>query len=184
MIKKIDFAKVMAGLKAAYPRFTLAETSESMELWYQKLGGYDYGILSAAVSYWIDREKFPPSIAEIRALCEPKEDPKARIDWGSAWEMALRAVQYYGYYREREAMERLRGQNEMAYRALKRLGYKTVCRSENISNERANFRMIYTAMREYAEKVRDYASLPAPLRRVRSAEASGLSPLSIEEVEG
>ena len=180
MIKKIDFAKIMAGLKAAYPRFKLAETSESMELWYQKLGGYDYGILSAAVSYWIDKEKFPPSIAEIKTLCEPKENPDAVIDWGGAWELALKAVKNYGYYREREAMEALRAENETAYRSLKRLGYQTVCMSENLSNERANFRMIYTAMEEYSEKVRTYDGLPEPLKTLRAPEGEGLMPIGLE----
>lgn len=164
MIDKASFAKIMAGLRLAYPRFKIAESVEAIELWHRKLKMYDQEVLTEAVSHWIDTEAFPPSIADIKRLCEPKESPNESGDWGSAWENALRVVKHYGYYRQSEALEELRAKDPKACEVLRRLGYQTVCMSENLPQERANFRMIYESSLKYEARVKEYESLPKALK--------------------
>ena len=60
--------------------------------------------------------------------------------WGDAWGNVLRAIGKYGYSGYVEAMEEF---DEITRQVVKRLGWKEICMSENISVERANFRMIY-----------------------------------------
>lgn len=196
MIDKMSFAKIMAGLRAAYPRFKLAETVESLELWHKKLQGYDYEILSTAVSHWIDTEKFPPSIADIKGLCEPKESPLEESDWGTSWEYALKSVQHYGYYRQSEAMEYLKEHDFMAYKVLRRLGYQTVCLSEDITRERANFRMMFESIENRNKRIKEYCKLPERLRSIELGEhislsdnldtrdKGGLRPIEIGDLKG
>lgn len=162
---KREFAAIMAGMRAAYPRFKIAETPEAVELWYKKLSQYPANIVGAAVSHWIDTHKFPPSIAEMRDLCTPKTSPALEEDWGGAWEKALKVIQHYGSYREAEALESLRAKSPKASEALRRLGYRAACLSENLAQERANFRMIYEAMGEYEARVEAYEALPDALKK-------------------
>lgn len=196
MIDKASFARIMAGLRAAYPRFKLAETVESLELWHKKLQGYDYEILSTAVSYWIDQERFPPSIADIKSLCEPKESPLEESDWGTSWGYAMRSIKYYGYYRENEAMEYLKENDFMAYKVMRRLGFQSVCLSEDISRERANFRMMFESIEKRDKRIKDYCKLPERLRSIElgehislsdnfeTSDRSGLQPIQIGDLKG
>ena len=60
--------------------------------------------------------------------------------WSDGWDQVLRAVRKYGSYRPVEAMESM---DEITREAVRRLGYKELCMSENIMAERAQFRMIF-----------------------------------------
>ena len=52
----------------------------------------------------------------------------------------MRAVSRFGMYNQAEALESL---DELTRKCTKRLGFGNICTSENITADRANFRMIY-----------------------------------------
>jgi len=83
-------------------------------------------------------KNFPPTIADLRQICfNTVVDIK---DYGAAWESVMKAIRFYGSYRETEALESL---DELTRECVKRLGFKEICLSENVVADRANFRQIY-----------------------------------------
>ena len=54
------------------------------------------------------------------------------LPWGDAWEHVLKAVRFYGMYREEEALGTL---DEATQNCVKRIGFKNICLSENIQND-------------------------------------------------
>ena len=78
--------------------------------------------------------------------------------WGDAWEEVLRAITQYGSYRPIEAMDSL---SPLARKATKRIGFINLCMSENISADRANFRMIYEQL---ADREKKESQLSVPLK--------------------
>ena len=57
-------------------------------------------------------------------------------------------MRLYGSYRLQEALDSM---DDLTRKAVKRLGFKELCMSENIAVDRANFRMVFEqlANREY-----------------------------------
>jgi hypothetical protein len=81
-------------------------------------------------------------------------------DWGDAWEEVLKAINYYGSYREEDALNSL---DDTTRKVVKRLGFRNICMSENIEADRANFRMIYT---NQMERDKQAAQLPESLKQL------------------
>lgn len=136
---KKEFSIFAAAMKTYYPREGLLPNSQAAELWFRQLQDIPYPVAEAALNKWVATQKWSPSIAEIResaAAITVGELP----DWGEAWEKAIGAVRRYGFYRQAEAMAYL---DDLTKRTVQRLGYNELCMSENITADRANFRMIY-----------------------------------------
>lgn len=152
-----EFGLIFKGLKAAYPNHKNLDTKEAFEIWYKMLGDIDVAALTMAVSKHIATNKFPPTIAEIReaATFTPTRD------WGAGWELVLYAIRNYGYYNQAQALEYIRSKDELAYTVTKRLGFEQICLSEDMSIERANFRMAYDAA---AKAGKENAQLPQALK--------------------
>lgn len=139
-----QFLNMMNGLRAAYPRFKVADSAEGMRMWEAMLSDIPYEQLSKAVQKHISTSKYPPSIADIRELAT-HETPS---DWGQGWELTLRLIRRHGSYGEQEALEELKQKDIRAYKTVKRMSFKELCFSENITADRANFRMIYEQVKE------------------------------------
>lgn len=66
-----EFKANMLRIGGAYNgKFDLPH--ETMDIWYDRLHGYDNGIMRAAVDRYIDENTFPPVIADIKRLCEER----------------------------------------------------------------------------------------------------------------
>ena len=83
--------------------------------------------------------RFAPSIAELRERCSNVTSVPVQ-SWGDAWEDVISAIRFCGMYREEEALQRM---DAITRKCVKRLGFQNLCTSENITADRANFRMIY-----------------------------------------
>lgn len=59
-----QFAVVMKGIRAMFPRFEL--DGNGMSIWYEALKDIEYSTLSRAAFNFGKKSKFPPSIAELR----------------------------------------------------------------------------------------------------------------------
>ena len=166
---KIEFAKIAAAICAYYPQGNILPNEAAAELWFRQLEDIPYETAVVALNKWVATNKRPPTIADIReAALEVSTD--AIPDWSEAWETVLSAIRRFGPYRQEEAMASL---DDMTRTVVRRLGFMTLCSSENIAADRANFRTIYQVV---AERRRKDAQLPEPLRLAiessrRTAEA-------------
>lgn len=141
-MSKKEFATIAVGIKAAYPQSEVMPDNASLEFWYKMLGDIDYTVLQNAVLEHIGTSAFVPRISELRQKCMERMNPMI-TDWGEAWEEVQLAIRRYGSYREVEAMESL---SKLTAVAVRRLGFRNLCMSENIVADRAHFQRIYEGM--------------------------------------
>lgn len=140
-ITKIDFAAIMAGIAVVYPNFKAAEDEKVLEIWYSMLCDIPKKTLQMTVRTHISTNVFPPTIADLRKLSA--EIGKSKADWSIGWGLVTKAITSFGYYREQEALEYLAERDKLTAEVVKRLGFQSLCLSENQQTDRANFRMAY-----------------------------------------
>ena len=147
-MNKEEFAKFAMGLKTFYPKEGLLPNAAAMELWYKQLEDIPYQLAEIALSKWVATNKWSPSIAEIResALSVAKGDAPL---WSDGWEQVLKAMRIYGSYNQSMALASM---DEITAEAVRRLGWGELCRSENTTADRANFRLIFEQIAERKKK--------------------------------
>ena len=152
---KREFAIFAYALKAMYPNNDkLLPNDAARNLWYEMLRDIPFPVADAGLRKWAATEKWPPTIAEIRVFCVSAVAGELP-DWGSAWRETTDAIGRYGYQGEDAAMAAL---SPMTREAVKRLGWRQLCVSENQEADRANFRMVYESLAE--RKMKDRAISP------------------------
>ena len=154
---KEEFAVLAMAIQAYYPQGKFLETKQSKSLGYEQLKDIPMDAAEVAVKKWAAVQKWSPSIADIREMAAEITAP-AIPDWGDAWSEVQKSIQIYGYYRPKEGVECLR---PLTRAVVDRMGYSNLCTSENIQNDRANFRMIYE---ELAKKEKAESKIPQELR--------------------
>lgn len=161
MTKK-EFTVLCKGMKAVYTQSTFLPDTDAFEVWYRLLEDLDYTIAQAAVQKYMLTNKFPPSVADIReyAVSVRTGDKKT---WSEGWEEVTKAIRNFGSYREEEALESM---SEITRKAVKKLGFRNICLSENITADRANFRTIYEQMAE-----NEYTAKQIPLNLSKLIES-------------
>ena len=160
MTKK-EFAIFASALRTYYPKENILPNAQAMELWFKQLSDIPYNVAEVTLNKWVATNKWSPSIADIREQATGITQGEAK-EWGEAWQDVLRAIRLYGSYQELEALESL---DEITRKVVKHLGYRNLCFSENIQNDRANFRMIYEREQERAKQD---AQLPQRLKALIS----------------
>ncbi len=158
---KKEFSIFASALRTYYPREKLLPNEQAMTLWYNQLQDIPYKVAEATLNKWVAIEKWSPSIADIRQLATELVNGATK-DWGDGWEQVEKGIRRYGIYREAEALEDM---DELTRQAVKRLGFKNLCLSDNMQADRANFRMIYEQLAERKEKE---AQIPERLKLVIS----------------
>ena len=158
-MNKNEFGIFMAMVRDSYPSSNFLSTPSQMELWFSFLEDIPFEVIKAGMSKWVTENKFTPSIADLRQMAV---DVKLSPDkpWEEAWESVLRAIRYYGSYREDEALSSL---DDITRECVNHLGFKRLCMTEesDLGFERANFRDMYN--RKSTKKNKD-ALLPAKLK--------------------
>lgn len=165
-----EFTPILAGIIAVYPNFRVAESTESIELWYRMLADLTRDEFALAVDRHILKSPFPPTIADIRKCAA--ESTELKRDWSLGWGLVLEAIRKFGYYSEEAALAYLAEKDIMTAEVVRRLGFQNLCQSENLQNDRANFRMAYEVE---MDKRREYAALPAGMRERKSLNMSRLA---------
>lgn len=167
-----EFAILAAAMKTCYCKEpNLLPNNEAMEIWYQHLCDIPFPVAEAALHKWTQTNKWSPSIAELREVAATVSNGEI-ADWGEGWEKVLTAIRKYGMYNIGAAMASL---DPMTRTAVERVGFREICLSENISVERANFRMVYENLAE-REKTRQQVALPLQktIERLGSADMLAL----------
>ena len=147
---KDEFRVLAKGLKAVYTQPNFLPDAEAIQIWYELLKDLDYATANIAIQKHMVSSKYPPTIADIREQATEVSYGQAPL-WSDGWEQVLRAMRLYGSYRLQEALDSM---DDLTRKAVKRLGFKELCMSENIAVDRANFRMVFEqlANREYEIK--------------------------------
>ena len=157
-MKRDEFANFAMALRTYYPRENLLPNNEAMELWYRQLQDIPFKVAEAALNKWVALNKWSPSIAEIREQSAGLKRGGELQNWGDGWQKVLLAVRRYGMYNVEQAMESL---DDLSRKCVENIGFINICRSENISVERANFRMLYET---YIERQKQDAQLPDSIK--------------------
>ena len=142
MLDKKDFIKAIEYLIAIYPEMEKQFNSQTTQgVWFDLLKDIDGKTLLLAIKIYASTEKFAPKPSEIRemALMTTRETR----DWTEGWDLVLRSIGRFGTYRESEALDWIRKQDETAAESIRRLGYKNLCEADDQMTVRANFRQAY-----------------------------------------
>lgn len=160
MLDKKDFVKAIEYLIAIYPEMEKQFNSQTTQgVWYDLLKDIDGKTLLLAIKTYASTEKFAPKPSQIRemAIITTRETR----DWTEGWDLVLRSVGRFGYYRESEALDWIRKQDETAAESIRRLGYKNLCEADDQMAVRANFRQAYNNQQS---KNKFYEQLPENTR--------------------
>lgn len=156
-MEKKEFAQFTMALKTFYPREAILPNQQAMELWFNELKDLEYLVLETALRKHVQTSKWPPTIAELRELANEIQRGKIK-DYGEGWELVILAIRKYGMYQVDLAMEFIKMNDEIAYEATRRLGFKEICMSENTIADRANFRQIYETLQKRATQDKTISS--------------------------
>lgn len=163
-----EFNTFAKALKTYYPREKIMPTPVAYELWFEQLKDLDGKVVNAVLRKWVATNKWSPTIADIReqAVGLTVGAPK---DWGEAWESARYAVRRWGRNREQEALDSL---DDLTRQVVNRIGFQTLCNSEEIGVERANFRMMYEQL---ASRAKETNQLPPKIKALVENTAKRLA---------
>lgn len=153
-----EFATLVKAMKAMYPQPQFIPDKYAFELWYGLLNDLSYSVGNMAVRQYMNTNKFPPTVADIRELAT-KIVNGSEPDWGEGWAQVQKAIHMYGMYNPDGAMEYM---NEVTRDVVKRLGFQNLCTSDNEAADRARFREIYNGLSEEKKK---RSVIPEALRR-------------------
>lgn len=138
-MNKKEFSMWAMALITFFPRFNLLPTPEAAELWYQELKDIPYQVATAMLRKWANTQKWPPTIAEVRAMCAELASGKLP-EWSDAWQEVTKAIGKYGYLDEEGALDSM---SPLTVAAVEKIGWRAICFSENPDTIRAQFRQVF-----------------------------------------
>lgn len=152
-----DEFKVLAkGLKCAYTSPNFLPDEYAVKMWYKFLGDLPCDLATACIEKYIATNKFPPTIADIR---ETVADMTLNAtDWSQSWKTVSKCISLYGLAGWSDASAEM---DDTTTEAVKRMGWRNLCMSNNQTADRANYRMVYEAV---VKERKDTLSLPDNLR--------------------
>jgi hypothetical protein len=172
--------KIMAVLKAAYPRYYSNTTDEDAKqavlLWQTMLEDYTYDVVSKAVKALIAVNKFPPSVAEviekIQLITQPQEMSELE-----AWQYIRKAVKN-GYYGSQEEWEKLPPILQQI------VGPETIRAWAMIEGDDCETVIQSNFMRSYRARVKsakEYQALPSDVKQYAAKLAAGMDLNMLED---
>ena len=151
------------AIKSYYPKEeNLLKDEHAIKLWYEALKDLSYTTVYIALNKWVSTERWSPTIADLRRLSFEVQNPGIPT-WDEAWENVLHALSRYGYYNATEGLDSL---DEMTRTVVRRIGWTTLCTSEQIGIERAAFRDIYNSL---LAKAKENGQIAPAVRKVIEA---------------
>lgn len=160
-MNKKEFALFAAAVRTYYPKENILPNEQALELWFKQLQDIPYQVAEVTLNKWVATNKWSPTIADIREQAAGITQGSIK-DWGEAWEDVLRAIQTYGSWHIKEALESL---DPTTRQVVNRLGFKNLCMSEEPQVDRANFRMMYERQQQ---RDKEDAQLPPRLKAIIS----------------
>jgi hypothetical protein len=137
------FVHIWRALNEHYPyrlRDVPDEKSDSLMQSYQQfLADIPDAQLEAAALSWLASGKFFPAVSDLRDLAFQMGNPD-RLSPEEAWGKVRQAILDAGVYREPEF------EDGLITRAVKIMGWRNLCMSENEPADRAHFFKVYAAL--------------------------------------
>lgn len=136
--------KILAIIVANFQRFEVSKPV--VDLWAYSLSDREYRVCEVAVMRYIQTNKWPPTIADIRASIVDTTMPTGKTS-GEAWGDVMRAIKHFGQYEVEAAMNSF---DPITRSIVKRLGFVEICNSVKIGVDRGQFMKAYDA--EYSKQ--------------------------------
>ena len=153
-----EFKVLAKAMRALWTRDNFLPDGEAVKTWYLLLQDLPAEVATTAVQKYAMTHSFPPTVAGIRKEAATVLGNE-KADWGDAWGKVRKAIGRFGRYSEKEGLESL---DDMTRSCVERIGWKTLCESEDETADRANFRMLYEIE---AERKEEEALLPENLKK-------------------
>ena len=167
-----EFWQFAAAIRTYYSRENILPNEQAMELWFRQLQDIPFPVAEAILANWVATNKLSPSIADIRDSMAEIQNGGPADDWGEAWDQAMTAIRRFGSYDEDGALASL---PPLTRETVRRLGYKSLCWSENQVADRANFRQVYEIL---AKRKVETDKIPLPVREtLKALTASFVKPV-------
>lgn len=77
---KAEFASIAAAMRTYYPREPLFPNEHAIELWFEQLRDLSASAMQSALKFWVKRNKYSPSIADLLQLTKDIQDGRI-LDW-------------------------------------------------------------------------------------------------------
>ena len=158
-----EFWQFAAAIRTYYSRENILPNEQAMELWFRQLQDIPFPVAEAILAKWVATNKWSPSIADIRDSMAEIQNGGPADDWGEAWDQAMTAIRRFGSYDEDGALASL---PPLTRETVRRLGYKSLCWSENQVADRANFRQVYEIL---SKRNVETDKIPLPVRETLKA---------------
>ena len=149
-------------------RGSAAWTLETQEVFARLIEDLDYEATMAAALAWLKTQPMRPAIADLRAAVRKQLEDADVIPADSepdeAWGIVMCAFSSVGRYRA------FPSDNPLVKRVVDRIGWETLCNSDNPEADRAHFLRMYTAELNRQRDVRHAATgLTLPYDQTRLA---------------
>lgn len=102
-MERDEFKILVKSMKAVYAQPTFLPDQDAFNVWYALLKDLPYELASMAVQKHMLTEKFPPTIADLRAkVNEVVERPAEEMSELEAWALVRKAIGNSNYHAEEE----------------------------------------------------------------------------------
>jgi hypothetical protein len=155
-MNRTEVAKLLGILRVAYPYFYSKNTSAediglTVELWHDMLMDFSSEQAKLGLMKLISTHmEYPPNIAQVRKAIVETIEPALPTS-GEAWSEVQNAILSYGIYRTDEGLNSL---SEVTLKAVKTMGWRELCISENQIADRAHFFKIYDVFAKRHDETR------------------------------
>lgn len=99
---KTEFYNLAKGMKAVYTQSNFLPDQVAISIWFGLLQDLPYKVASAAVNMYICTNKFPPTIADIRANAMQIMTGRAELNEEEAWQLVYKAICNSSYHAQEE----------------------------------------------------------------------------------
>ena len=159
---------VLEQLFSCYPNTEV--TPQTVAMYVRLLQDIPPDELQTVVDQAVATSRFLPTIAELRDM----RHSLARLGaptWADAWDAVQREIRRVGSY----GLPRF--DDPLTERAVKAMGWKAICASDNPATDRAQFRDMYNALAEREETARKLLPQARELAGRLSEDGGALLPI-------
>ena len=140
-MKREEFVKCMGFLSSAYKQDF---NTDELNVWYEFFKDDNLENLKQVIKNIILKNKYLPSIAELKEELNYINNPQLKISADDEWLKIEDAIREYGIYNSEDALNSMSTLTKKAIRMLG--GWSTICMSQEGDWLRKNFISIYNSL--------------------------------------
>jgi hypothetical protein len=143
---KEEFIKGLKYLGIAYNK---EFNEEQASVWYDFFRDTDYESFRQAVKRIIPKNKYLPSIAELRGEIAKITNPVLQLNVDEEWDKVISAIRIHGTYITKEEFDKF---DPTTSKIIRTIGWRKMCMSENIEFERKTFYDMFNSYQKRNEE--------------------------------